>query len=332
MTLSVKNAQALPAAPLPGDLVVMLFMTRRCNLACSYCHMEHEGFAEQTEDQLFRGIDMAFASYEGALLHFFGGEPLMRMDLVRAGLDYIDAHYAHRRHRKLLTTNGILLRGATLELLLARDVNLMLSLDGSLDSQGDYRVALGNNRSAYRAVIQNLKTLIDRDIPFFVNMCVSPGNVDRMFENVSFLKSLGIARMQIAYELGAMWNMEDQARYIEQFERCISTLQGPGFRLQNHGGAEPVLGSSLATLDADGQIYTGASVVLEQSNPTFNAASYVGHIDEVKDFRGFVSPRIDVVRYFMKNTTDRADHARIRSCMHLGYRVKHAMAKLGHDC
>jgi pyruvate-formate lyase-activating enzyme len=318
--------------PLPGELVVMLFVTRRCNLACSYCHMAHEGIEDQQEERLLQAIDMAFASYDNAMLHFFGGEPLMRMDLVAAGVAHIEANYADRPHRKMVTTNGILLRGETLEYLLDHDVNLMLSLDGRFESQGAYRVALANNRKAYRAVIKSLKTLLDRNIPFFVNMCVSPGNVDLMFDNVAFLKQLGIRRMQIAYELGALWVLSDQNRYIHQFKRCISELQDENFHLQNHGGAEPVLGSSLATLDADGQIYTGASVVLEQSNPTFNAASFVGHIDTVKDFRGFVNPRIDVVRYFMKNTTDPADRERIRSCMHLGYRVKHEMAKLGHDC
>lgn len=318
------------ASPLEGNLLLMLFMTRRCNLDCSYCHMDHNSHPDQTLERLYRMVDLAFASYTEVLLHLFGGEPLMRPDLLDSLLTYVAKHYGDRDHKKLITTNGILLGGRNLEMLLEHEVNLMLSLDGTFDSQGDMRVANANNKGAYKAIIRNLKTLLDREIPFFVNMCVSPENVDRMFDNAAFFKGLGIPRLQIAYELGALWTPQTQARYIAQFERCITQLQGPHFRLQNNRESEPVLGSSLAILDADGEIYRGCAIVLEKNNPTFNTAAYVCHLDDLDDLRGFVKPRIDVVRYFMKHTTDPGDWSRIRSCMHLGYRLKHQMSKLDH--
>lgn len=313
-------------------LLVMLFMTRRCNLECAYCHMTHDGHPDNELGRLTGMVDYALGAYQRVLLHLFGGEPLLRPDLVQAVLEHVQTHHADRDVEKLITSNGILLRGNALEMLLEHNVGLMLSLDGQFESQKDMRVAHANNERAFGVVVENIRSLVAQNIPFFVNMCVSPQNVDNMFDNARFLADLGIPRIQIAYELGADWTAPLQQRFLVQFSRCLSGLHGRAVHIQNNPSSEPVLGSSLAILDANGDIYRGCAIVLEKNNPTFNEAARVCRYDELQDLRGFVQPRIDVVRHFMTHTTDPGDWRRIRSNMHLGYRMKHLMEQTGHGC
>ena len=322
----------LPRVPIDDELLVMLFMTRRCNLDCSYCHMDHDDHPDNELSRLTGFVDQSLEAYDQVLLHLFGGEPLMRPDLVRGVLEHVRDQHAGRNVKKLITSNGILLQGKNLELLLEHEVSLMLSLDGTFQSQGHMRVAHANNARAFEVILDNIRGLIDAELPFFVNMCVSPENVDRMLDNATFLAELGIPRIQIAYELGAHWTAPLQERFLDQFAQCLDSLHPKAVHIQNNPSSEPVLGSSLAILDANGDIYRGCAIVLENNNPTFDDGARVCRYDVLEHLRGFVMPRIDVVRHFMTHTSDPGDWARIRSNMHLGYRMKHLMERRGHGC
>jgi pyruvate-formate lyase-activating enzyme len=324
-------ARAHVYEPLPADsATAMLFMTRRCNLDCSYCHMVHDGLDDPDQAQMKRSIDRAMDDFGQVRFHFFGGEPLLRFDLMKWAVGYIESRGGGRGY--LLTTNGLLLKGERLEWLLEKGFNLMLSFDGAFESQKDMRVAASNNRGAYDAVMANVANLNARGIRYFVNMVISPHNVDRMYANVEHLIGLGVPTLQIAYELGANWTEPDRKAYLVEFERCLVEL-GSRVAIQNSPEAEPVLGSPFFVFDVTGEIFQGCAIVLEETLPTFNAAAKIGHLDSIGSLSRRQRSRIDQVTYFLRATRPNdADWIRIRSNMHLGYQLRHLMTKMGHRC
>ena len=292
-------------------LLVMLFMTRRCNLECAYCHMTHDGHPDNELGRLTGMVDHALGAYQRVLLHLFGGEPLLRPDLVQAVLEHVQTQHADRDVEKLITSNGILLRGNALEMLLEHNVGLMLSLDGQFESQKDMRVAHANNERAFGVIVENIRSLVAQNIPFFVNMCVSPQNVDNMFDNARFLAIMGIPRIQIAYEAGRRLDRPTPATLPRA---VLSLFVGTAAGLST-SKTIPAVSLSWAVRWPSWMPTATFTVAVPLSwrKTTRRSMRQPGSVDTMscKTCGGFVQPRIDVVRHFMTHTTDPGDWRRI---------------------
>lgn len=317
--------------PEEKSLYCMLFLTRRCNIDCSYCHMEHDGYEDISRERLKRAIDLMIGAGHDVCLHLFGGEPLLRFDHIQWIIDYVHTTYPGRKGVKfLITTNGLLLRGEYLDFLLQNKVELMLSLDGSFDSQKDWRRTIGGNaRNAYDRILENLAGLNARKADYFVNMVVSPSNVEQMEANVLHFKQLGVKRLQVTYELGAYWCEPYRSTYVKNFFDVIEKHDGPGFCLQHGPSSEPVLGNMTFIVDVNGDMYRGCAVVLEKTMPRFNEVVRIPNIDQQTDLTQYVRTREEQVRDFLRRTriADN-DYKLLRSNMHLGYLLRRQMIEM----
>ena len=118
---------------------VCLHVAHDCNLRCGYC------FASQGDFQGTRSI-MSLDVGKKALLYlaqksenrhnlevdFFGGEPLMNMEVVKGLVDYgrsLEEEY-NKHFRFTITTNGVLLDDETIDYLNENMDNVVMSLDG----------------------------------------------------------------------------------------------------------------------------------------------------------------------------------------------------------
>lgn len=333
-------SSARPTLPKPTsaamtDTLGMIFVTRRCNLDCSYCHMAHEGIEDTSVPVLHKAIDLLLAYSKRNVFHWFGGEPLLRFDLMEAGLAYIaERSTPEHRARHLVTTNALLLH-RYFDRLREHGFDFMLSVDGTLESQSEYRKAFGNDQQGpYEKILGAIRMLNDAGSDYFVNMCVSPGNVDRMFENARHLKQEGVKRVQVSYELGALWEAEGRRRYLHGLRRVIEELHDDAtYRVQDSPHGEPVLSSVYFTFDCNGDVFNGPAVVLEKTLPAYNEAGRVGHVDTLASLDGLERSRFAQVTYYLR-TTRGEPYAwnRLRSCMHLGYRVQHMLLEMKHNC
>ena len=64
-----------------------LHLTENCNMDCSYCIRE-KCPKDMSEEVLLKACDLAFSKGTRAGLCFFGGEPLLKKDLIYKALDY----------------------------------------------------------------------------------------------------------------------------------------------------------------------------------------------------------------------------------------------------
>ena len=311
----------------------LVFLTRRCNLDCGYCHMVHDGRPDPEREMLQKGVDLFMRSADNICFHLFGGEPLLRFDLVKWMVDYVATAYPDRQVQYLITTNGLLLKPHIIDWLVEHDVEIMLSLDGTYDSQGTWRVSVGgDNRRAYDATCAHIKTFTARGVSHFLNMCVSPENADRMVENVRHVQSLGVARVQLAYELGGMWDAPARAAYLRGLRAVIEELHDEGrFEIMNSPDAEPVLGNMTFALDTNGDLYRGCAIVLEQHMPTFNDSTFCGRLDAIDAIEPYIRSRFAQVTGFLRYTRQNPhDWKILRSNYHLGYQVKKLLNAMGH--
>ena len=160
-----------------GDVVkaLCLHVAHSCNLNCAYC------FASQGKYHGERAL-MSFAVGKRALdflmensgqrtnleVDFFGGEPLMNWDVVKALVRYARSVEKERgkRFRFTLTTNGMLLDDDVIEFSNREMSNVVLSLDGRREIHDRLRKDYAG-RGSY-----------DRIVPKFQKFVKARGNKD----------------------------------------------------------------------------------------------------------------------------------------------------------
>lgn len=156
-------------------------LTEGCNLACRYCYVrERIACDRKASHALCRDfVDFALNEAEDRLeIVFFGGEPLLCMDLIRYIVEY--ARPAAERLNKgvefILITNGTMLSGSTASFLAAEGIAIQVSLDGPPEVQDSNRPQLDGSGSFTR-VYQNLVDFraTHPAHPLFVNAVLMDG-------------------------------------------------------------------------------------------------------------------------------------------------------------
>ena len=163
--------------------IINFDVTERCNLSCEYCAFgplySNKGVRLQRNlnvNYAYRLIDFVFEKFEKKerlyndrvlFIGFYGGEPLMCMDLIKNIVDYAEAHCkSNIQLRFSLTTNGILLKkhAAYLEL---KNFRLLISIDGNKEHN---RLRLfPSGKESFEVVKSNIDYLQNNYPNYFIN-------------------------------------------------------------------------------------------------------------------------------------------------------------------
>lgn len=149
---------------------LILEVTRRCNMRCRYCSYS----GQYPLHRIHQDVDMPWTVARKALDHFmdrsagirggkpfitfYGGEPLLRFDLIRQTVAYIRESGRWDEFRFSFTTNGTLLSAEVISFLVANDIHILVSLDGPSSLHDQYRV-FRNGRGTFTAIWENLRRL-----------------------------------------------------------------------------------------------------------------------------------------------------------------------------
>lgn len=282
---------------LSGSLMVMI--TYACQLRCAYCAVLRGGRTMGWET-LRSAIDLLFTAERDRLqLRYFGGEPLIRFDLIRRAIRYAESRQAAagKRVRHMITTNGILLDEEKLSWLSGRDVEIMFSLDGSAETHRLWRPALGG-RNVHGRLLANLRALRRSRIPHFVNVVVVPGGLERARKDLSLLASWGVGRVQIGYRVGAAWSEGEKDDFLRFMAETVRReFQAPRMEILNlNSECEPVMLSDELIVDTDGGIYLDAAVFMERRFPDLRGALRVGSLGEAAGLSELQRTRTQVLR------------------------------------
>lgn len=129
---------------------VMLELTYRCNLACSFCYLRHCGRLNSSAAELSTGqLEKIIKRFKpGTDFYLSGGEPLLRGDILK-----IAGFIKKSGSRFGINTNGILLRGAVMRGVAALSPEYVIF---SLHGQEAVHDRLSGKRGAWRALVRNM--------------------------------------------------------------------------------------------------------------------------------------------------------------------------------
>lgn len=160
-----KFADMMVSAPIKS---LCLHVAHDCNLRCKYCFASTGDFGHGRKllDEATgkKAIDFLLEHSQGRRnleLDFFGGEPLMNMDVVKSVVSYArskEKEY-NKNFRFTITTNGVLLNDEITEYINGEMSNIVLSIDGRPEVNDRMRPAV-NGKGSYEVILPKFKSLV----------------------------------------------------------------------------------------------------------------------------------------------------------------------------
>ena len=245
----------LPPADFPLNTMV-LNVTNKCNLACTYCYEYGEDkivdtqYGDQpkfmSEDTAEESVDFMFAESKGqpvAHLTFFGGETLLNFPVLQRTVAYARrrAEEEGKRVEFSLTTNATLLRPEIIQWLADNQIGVTISIDGPREVQDGLRV-FHNGKGTYDVVLPKIKELLQvhrsRPIGARVTLTQKNMNVLEIFRHLT--REIGF------WEVGlAPVTAQDNRDYaitpggkdamLRQFEELAQEWLEAALRDEHHG-------------------------------------------------------------------------------------------------
>ena len=202
-----------------------LHLTENCNMDCSYCIREKHP-KDMTEEVLYKACDLAFSRGKRAGLCFFGGEPLLKKDLIFKALDYCEAKSEETgmRFDCKMTTNGTLLDEEFIKRAKKADMGIGLSFDGK--AQDVCRMFVGGKPTS--SLIEEKARMLLSFMPGSTALAtIAPQAVPYYAESVKYLHDLGFKKVSfvLAYGKKVNWTDDDLDRLREQLELTSGYLK-----------------------------------------------------------------------------------------------------------
>ena len=172
---------------------LILQVTQQCNLRCEYC--AYSGIYEGNRTHANKNMDFETAkqAMDFFLAHsiespdivagFYGGEPLLRFDLIKKCVEYLENKVEGKQLRFNMTTNGTLLTEEKMDFMVKHDFSLAISLDGSKEEHDACR-KFANGKGSFDVIIQNVKNF-EKKYPEYVKSRV------RFFATINPYMDLG---------------------------------------------------------------------------------------------------------------------------------------------
>jgi uncharacterized protein len=202
-----------------------LFITENCNLKCQYCFaagMEKRDINPQTA---FRAIDFLFLhAGEHRIVHlsFWGGEPLLRFDLIKQLVSYAESK-AVETGKKIffsIPTNATLLTEEIIDYIKRHNIVLSLSIDGTEASQRFRKTLSGQN--SYSKVVKNIKLLEQAGHISMVSVrkTVTPENVSYLARDIEFFLYFGFRSIAFSPDMESKWTEEAYELFQSEQLQC----------------------------------------------------------------------------------------------------------------
>ncbi len=193
---------------------VTLHLTTGCNMRCSYCFEGDHSYREDMPAEVARAaIDFALRDGGGAPgIIFFGGEPLMKRDVILDAIGHAKAACAAVSGRGepviphyKITTNGLLLDDEFLDRCAAEDVAISLSFDGIREAHDRHRLNVAG-QGTWERVDDRARALLQRRPYSPAIMVTSPETVRFAAGGVRHLFSVGFRYVVFQVNYAGAWD------------------------------------------------------------------------------------------------------------------------------
>lgn len=175
---------------------ITLMLTKQCNLRCRYCFETHEN-RSMSEEIALKAVDFVAAhSATHCGISFFGGEPLLRKDLIEKCVARAKT-YPDKTFRYNMTTNGMLLDEAFLTFARDNNIKIALSHDGLMSRTNRM---YPDGRDCLAELDEKLALLLRYQPNAFLMATVAANTVDSAADSVIGLFQKGVKRVNLALD------------------------------------------------------------------------------------------------------------------------------------
>ena len=165
-----------------------LHVAHDCNLRCKYCFA---GTGEYSGERSLMSLEVAKAALDFLMesskgrhnleVDFFGGEPLLNMEVVKATVEYgrqLEKAF-NKKINFTMTTNGVALTDEIIDWLNENMHNIVISLDGRRSVHDEMRPT-ANGKSSYDITLNNAKKLVAKrgDGEYYIRGTYTCKNLD----------------------------------------------------------------------------------------------------------------------------------------------------------
>ncbi len=199
-------------------MLYFVVLTHSCNLRCSYC-----GYGEECSETNPREVSYSVEELKKFMAQdpepsiiFYGGEPLLRMSLMKRIMDSIPAH------RYLLQTNALKLRDLESEYLKRFDA-ILISIDGRRETTDAYR-----GKGIYSKILENVTSIKERGFEGDLIARMTASEQTDILMDVSHLLKLENPRFDhVHWQIDALWDSPPKLRWND-FDKWIAESYDPG--------------------------------------------------------------------------------------------------------
>lgn len=221
-------------------------VTDACNLKCTYCYQHNKSHHSMSFETAKKFIDMILDADErtnsyitstesdGATIDFIGGEPWLEVDLIAQISDYFIGELFRRKHPWAIKfmfnvcSNGILHFDPKVQEYITRHQEHLvynISIDGNKELHDSCRVDFDGEGSYDRAIagVKDYQSKYGK--PIGSKMTIAPGNVDKVFDAVSYMiKDSGYRSINLncVYEEG--WTNEHALILYQQLHKLTDWI------------------------------------------------------------------------------------------------------------
>ena len=218
-----------------------------CNMRCRYCFADEGAYHSVRERMSFEtakaAVDFLIANSgkrKVLEMDFFGGEPLMNLDVIKQTVAYAKEEGAKVGKKFLFTTttNCLLLVEPTIQFFKEEMYNVVLSLDGRPEVNDAIRKTV-NGKGSFAYIIDKIKNFISLrgDKSYYVRGTFTAKNLD-FAKDVLFIADQGVDSISMEPVVTEIEDLQIRAEHLSTIEKeyenlCDAYLQryaeGKGF-------------------------------------------------------------------------------------------------------
>lgn len=156
---------------------LILQVTQNCNLRCKYC-VYSGSYSNRVHNNKRMDLQTALRAVDFFVEHstmtnfanisFYGGEPLLEMNLIEKTVEYCEQVLKGKEIRYNITSNATLLNKEFVAFLQKYNFALNISLDGPRNIQNHSRVFADGEKGTFDVIMEKIK-MIESECPSFIN-------------------------------------------------------------------------------------------------------------------------------------------------------------------
>jgi uncharacterized protein len=182
--------------------LLVLKMTGSCNFKCSYCY-------DFNKDKLGTSInfklscdtiDFLLSKRNNLSISFHGGEPLLKFDIIKKIVEYVNYNWSKKKIKFSIQTNGSLINTEIISFLEKNNFTVGISLDGINKETNSFRDT-GNHQ--YQ-VVDIFNSLVKKYPQFISDRCgvitvVRRGNIHEIPKFIVWLQDANIKSINFSF-------------------------------------------------------------------------------------------------------------------------------------